>query len=332
MSNRALLALPLMLFAAPAWAQDAPACTAATATPSTIAALTTDTPAAGPGDCVTVEGWQTGQTLYADGDARYRPERIYHDPSSTGAIIGLIQSEALAPAPQIVRVTGRLIDCDAAAAVPPPSPRRQGGEVIGSTDDSYCGRFHGLALHVTAIETLGPASLVRRPAGNNPDRIGNLAPLAEGDGRRQAQAAAERLLTAIRARDVATIRALHGGAPRHRSADELAEAEALLLTDASSPFAALHGATPVAIALFGWKPPLWADATWRAESGRNPVSESIACYSVRADAAALWPIDSRDADNRPGRPYACTRILINGADGTVRFDTEQARDGAAEPG
>ena len=57
------------------------------------------------------------------------------------------------------------------------------------------------------------------------------------------------------------------------------------------------------------------------------------CFSARPNAADLWPIDSKDADNIPGRPYACTRIRLNavGEDATASFDTEEAPGGAVEP-
>jgi hypothetical protein len=206
-----------------------------------------------------------------------------------------------------------------------------GGDATISILGGYCHWHHGLVLQVSAVEQIGPAPLLRRPAGDNPQGLGNLAPLAAGPARAAMQAAAQRLLDAIRAGDAATIRTLHGGPPLHRSADELAAIEQLLLRDAAAPFAALRGDAPVTIALFGWKPPLWADDAWRAQAAADGA-DAIACYSTRADAAALWPIDSRDADNRPGRPYACTAIHLPAAAGEASFDTQQAHDGAQEPG
>ena len=33
-----------------------------------------------------------------------------------------------------------------------------------------------------------------------------------------------------------------------------------------------------------------------------------ACWCLKPDCTKLWPIDSRDADNQPTRPYACLRV------------------------
>jgi len=164
-----LLIAPLLLIAAPALAEDgAPACAAADARATSIAALTAD-PAGAIGDCVTVEGTQVALTLLADSDARYRPEHIYNDPSSSGAAIGLIAERTRDATPQRVRVTGRVTSCeqqterlrarDAASAA--------AGEQIITIPGGYCHWYHGLALEVSAIAQIGPAPLLRRPAGDN---------------------------------------------------------------------------------------------------------------------------------------------------------------------
>ncbi|MEQ1689145.1 MAG: hypothetical protein ABL874_11285, partial [Sphingopyxis sp.] len=75
------------------------------------------------------------------------------------------------------------------------------------------------------------------------------------------------------------------------------------------------------------------DAEWHAARARTGTAEAIACVSAHPNAAALWPVDSKDADNVAGRPYACTRIILSGtgADAPASFDTAQARSGLVEP-
>ena len=198
----------------------------------------------------------------------------------------------------------------------------------------YCHSFSGITLTAVSTEILGSAPLERMlPVAAGPT-IGNLSPLAESDTRRQMLAAAERFLSAVRVRDRATLAIMHGGGPNGRRAPrDLERVLAIMLESPDSPFADLQTRGAVTTEIFGWKPPLWADDAWRAEATRTGTADAIACFSERSDAAALWPIDSKDADNIPGRPYACTRIHISstGMDAPASFDTEQARSGAAEP-
>ena len=62
-------------------------------------------------------------------------------------------------------------------------------------------------------------------------------------------------------------------------------------------------------------------------------AEAIVCWSDHADAERLWPIAAFDADNRPGRPYACARIAysIRGGEPQWRAFIDQAAGGLAEP-
>lgn len=288
----------------------------------TIAAITA-TPTAAVGRCVTVSGIGIGRLIAADVNARYRQERIENDPSSNGAVLGLYHDESFRQ-PRQLRATGVIGDCAAAAANPALLPAQQG----------YCQYFKGLFLTVASVELLDPVALARLPRGEAPAGLGNLSPLPAGDVRRRMQAAANGFLAALRAGNRAALAAMHGGGPNgRRPAADLARVEALLFS-ARSPFAALRVPGNATIEIFGWRDPLWADADWRAARARTGDLDAIACISVRPNAAALWPIDSKDADNTPDRPYACTRIHIGGtgADAVASFDTEQARTGVAEPG
>ncbi len=270
--------------------------------------------------CMNVEGIAVGSVLVADGSARYRRETRANDPSSTGAVLGLNGGQRF-DVPTRVRVHGVIVDC---------AGERRARPMLSS----YCESFNGRAIRVTHVVDLGPADFVRLRPGEATSDLGNLSPLPEGDSRRQMQTAAARFLGAIRSGDRTALATMHGGGPGgQRARGDLERVLAIMLESPDSPFADLRTRSAVTTEIFGWKPPLWADDAWRSETARIGAADAIACFSARADAATLWPIDSKDADNIPGRPYACTRIHIasTGADAPASFDTDQARSGVAEP-
>lgn len=321
-----LLPVACALFATtPAAAQQ---CNAQDAVPVSFASATRapDAPA-----CVSMDGVLVGLVLAEDDVARYRRETEENTPSSTGAVLG-IDLSGVAALPQIdgplrVRVIGQLSDCADVL-------RRAAARSDGPVRLGYCQHVNGRVIEAVAVEVLGPATITRLLPGTADGDFGNLAPMAAGDVRQQMRNAAGRLLDAIRAGDRDRVVAMHGAGPGGRRAPGVAaELLRLVFDDPQSPFAAIRADAPVAIEIFGWKPPLWADSAWHAARARTGTAEGIACFSSRPDAPRLWPIDSRDADNLTGRPYACSRIIIagTGADAPATFDTERARNGAAEP-
>lgn len=279
--------------------------------------------------CVEIEGVVVGRLFVEDEHARYRRERIANDPSSTGAVLGFYSATHF-DEPTRVRVVGRLSDCATEQARAEGMAQNPDAIVMMT---GFCHYFAGRVIFTTHVEPLGRANFSRLLPGQPAD-LGNLSPLADGDARRQMLAAAQRYLVAIRTGDRAALSAMHGGGPDgRRSRADLDRVLAIMLDQPDSPFASLRAEGMVTTEIFGWKPPLWADDVWRADIARTGTADAIACFSERADAAALWPIDSKDADNIPGRPYACTRIHIGstGMDAPASFDTEQARSGVTEP-
>ena len=274
--------------------------------------------------CVEISGIIVGRILVEDNAARYRREQVRGDPSSSGAVLGYFGEQSFAE-PTRVRIVGRLSDC---AAV------RQSQPASTTIDLGYCLDFNGRTIRAVYTETLGPAPLVRLLPGQADSALGNLSPLADGETRRQMQRAAARYLAAVRGGDRSALAAMHGGGPDgRRNPRDLDRVLAIMLDDPAAPFAALRASASVVTEIFGWKPPLWADGEWHAQAQRLGALDAIACFSTRADAATFWPIDSKDADNITGRPYACTRIHIGstGVDAPASYDTDQARSGVAEP-
>lgn len=324
MLMRLILAPMMLALAGMATGARAQSCTDATIAPTSFA------DAAGvrdPDGCIMIEAVLVGGVLVADDRARYRMERLRGDPSSTGAVLGYY-GERHFDQPMRVRVTGRLGDCRTAQNL---AEQSAGPDAIVMMT-GYCHYFAGRYVRAEHVDALGPVTFTRLLRADAGPDLGNLSPMAAGDTRRQMLAAAQQFAAAVRTGDRARIAVMHGGGPSGtRIGSE--DAAALLLDDADSPFAPLRSAPPTAIEIFGWKPPLWADEAWHAARARTGTAEGIACFSVHRDAERLWPIDSKDADNLPSRPYACTRIVLSGtgADAPASFDTEQAEAGTAEP-
>jgi hypothetical protein len=58
-----------------------------------------------------------------------------------------------------------------------------------------------------------------------------------------------------------------------------------------------------------------------------------ACWCRQRSCARLWPIDGRDADNQPSRPYACLRVEGVLREGIWRYRADASHDvaGLQEP-
>ena len=303
----------------------APACSATDSAAMTIGEITALGDAA-IGRCVTVEGWVIGDTLHADNIARYRAERIYNDPSSTGAIIGFYGRDYGPPV--AVRAAGRMGDCDALEAhVKTLGP----GKVVGG----FCSYRKGLYLEANNIRETGTVDRVRLTAQSAPG-LGNLAPMAAGFARERLADAFEPLLAALRSSDRDALQKLlrlkpaigsHiayvGGVPRW-------DKHVVLLTE--------NGRIPplddAQIEIFGWRAPLWADAetTYGNRADMERTTQGIVCAAPAAHAnAGVWPISEADAAAAPGRPYICARISIDAAGGieySIAHDGLPAREPA----
>jgi len=144
-------------------------------------------------------------------------------------------------------------------------------------------------------------------------------PLAElaGDSpwRARFEAAADALLPALQSRDPARWQPLLGG--RWLGAGERAGVAALLADRCGvfTPLAAADG--PVARRIMGWQVPAAYSPAERADIAGRPEAEALVCWS--AAPAPRWPRIAAEADNAPGRPYACARIAYSVREGTPRW-------------
>lgn len=168
-----------------------------------------------------------------------------------------------------------------------------------------------------------PASLlpVAPEADSLPSRLSPLA--ADSAWTPRFEAAANQLSAALRSRDEAQWRPLLGGqwlavADRDRVHG--------LLRDPGSPLLRalfFKGATHRVI--LGWNPPTSLNRDERAAIEAGQEAEALVCWSSGGNAEGPWPTTADDADNAPGRPYACARIAysVRGATPTWRAFIEQ---------
>lgn len=179
------------------------------------------------------------------------------------------------------------------------------------------------AFALSAPVVAAPTSLL--PAGPEAAQPSSrLAPLAADSAwTPRFAAAADQLATALRSRDEAQWAPLLGGqwlstADRERVRN--------LLGDPNSPFLpALFAKTSAHRAILGWNAPASLSADERAAIEKGQEAEALVCWSAGGNGPGPWPSTAVEADNRPGRSYACARIAysIRGETPTWRAFIEQ---------
>ena len=151
-----------------------------------------------------------------------------------------------------------------------------------------------------------PASLLPiAPEAARPSS--KLAPLAADSAwTPRFAAAADELARALRSRDEAQWAPLLGGqwlsaADRERVRN--------LLGDRNSPFLpALFSKAVTHRAILGWNASASLSADERAAIEGGQEAEALVCWSAVGGEAGPWPATAVEADNGPGRSYACARI------------------------
>ncbi|WP_428682854.1 hypothetical protein [Sphingopyxis sp.] len=121
-------------------------------------------------------------------------------------------------------------------------------------------------------------------------------------------AAADELLPALRSLDESQWAPLLGG--QWLASSDRARVAALL-ADRDSPFRhALFARGFTHRVILGWQPPASLTADDRAAIAARPEAEAIVCWGSGGPEQA-WPQTAAEADNAPGRPYACARITYS---------------------
>lgn len=186
---------------------------------------------------------------------------------------------------------------------------------------------------LSAAAVAAPTSLLpTEPEAAQP--ASHLAPLAaDSVWTPRFEAAAGELADALRSRDETQWAPLLGGkwlgaADRERVKN--------VLGDRNSPFLpALFSKGFTHRAILGWNAAASLSAAERAAIETGHEAEALVCWSA-GSGEGVWPATAREADNRPGRPYACVRIAysVRGDAPTWRAFIEQGEGGvmaAADP-
>lgn len=255
------------------------------------------------GACVAIEGWAVGDMLMDAARDRYAWQRLYNDPSSSGAQLGLVnwQDDAGGVGAVRLRLTGTIRRCDNAAS---------GNLLPHPAGAEFCENKAGLYLDVAAAQALGRAPLVRAVAGDGAG-LGNLTPVPAGPVRSAMLAAFQPIWDRHRADGGAALR------------QKLAGGLAGDVAGTGQGFAAQSALTPdAAVEVLGWREPIWADESARmvwAQQAAN-YAEAIVCAMDAARAARnLWPVSTLDIGLAPDRPYFCVR-LSQPASGAVQSE------------
>lgn len=239
---------------------------------ATVAAIAAD-PAAWIGKCVSVEAIYAGEQLHADADAIYGV--------NGNSIGGYVDGRGDVGGAWRGTFTGRVADCATAE------------------EDLLTGllRSPGISLHGRTLgcpEPKGPFLVFMSQGELKPAGIKRRLPGARG-GDLVAVGETWPHLNAVTDVAYSFANAFDTGWP-----DGLAvgtyEAQRLLGGNGS----VFDKAKPLAERPFA----VFMD-------GDSTVAETFvaeACFCLKADCTKLWPIDSRDADNQPTRPYACVRV------------------------
>jgi hypothetical protein len=268
---------------------------------ATVAAIAAD-PASWMGRCVSVEAIYSGERLNVDADAIYGV--------NSNSIGGYVDGKGDVGGAWTGTFTGRVADCAVAE------------------EDLLTGllRSPGISLHgrtLGCLEPKGPFLVFMTHSGMKP-------------------AGLKRRLPGERGGDLAVVPAdwPHRDAIRDRTVEIMAAMEAGSLPDLKRLLGNAYQAERIAagdIAVFSRRSaqPSVATRSWIAMfvdkdvTGDRMAAES--CWS--AEEKTRWPIDSRDADNQPSRPYACLRFEGWREGGTWRYRVDASEDvyGLDEP-
>lgn len=274
-------------------------CTPENATATTIAKVAAD-PAAWMGRCVAVDGLYVNERIYADADAIYGVNANF-----LGGFIDGMQPLSGAWRGSFV---GRVTDCAVAEATLLNGQLRgpginQNGRTLG------CLVPKGPMLMFMTGSDLKASGLKRRLPGA---KGGDLTAASEDWAHyKPMMEIAAAFAAAMRSDSDAALGKLLGNGYRATE----------LRSGADTAFAGLKQSKAPQVKLFRYADPL------------PGLAAGEACYCLKADCEKRWPIDGRDADNQPGRPYACLRIngaLVNGT-WNFRLDPSHDMAGLVEP-
>lgn len=250
-------------------------------------------PSAWMGKCVVVDGLYSDERVYRDVDAVYG--------LNAASLGGYIDGLGQLPGAWRGSFVGRVTECaDLERTLVAAQLRAPGislhGRVLG------CAKPEGaMLMFMSTTGAFEPSELKRRMPGG---RGGNLD-IAGQDWPHLAAAieTADAFAKAMLAGDADALADVLGDAYRAEQ----------LLTESGSALAFLRQG--------GGRPTIFKERTAAPDA-----IAAEACWCRQRACGKAWPIDSRDADNRPERPYACLRVEGVMRDGRWRYRADASHD------
>lgn len=281
--------------------------------------------------CVLIDGVMHGHSMFATVDGVYLKSPDVLDDTKSGQRIGIDgRSDENRPGYQHVSVLGRIQDCDAIRAMVQASAGPD--EVVMTA--GYCHSAYGPYVYIHRLRYRPGAPFVRQVGDYERADYGDIEPVpANWPHRAMIETLAGKFLAALRARDRATLADIHFRNVGLEWEDDEAQLLHFLLEDSKSPFASLRlsrSAPQMMILSYRYLAhPAPDDDPHEAEEDYS----AFACFCRENDCSGRWPLASFDADNLPGRPYACTMIepYASGHETVAHFRTPAEKTGLAEP-
>ena len=279
--------------------------------------------------CVIVDGVMYGHSLFAHVDGVYMRSPDVLDDTKSGLRIGIDGRKRVRPGYRHVTVLGRVADCEAIRQCVDASAKP--GEIVMVM--GYCHSAYGPFVHINGLTYRSGAPFVRQMGNYDRQDYGDIKPVpTDWPHRPMIEAMAGKFLEALRARDRDALADIHFRNVGLEWDDDEAKLLNFLLNDSKSPFASLRtSASSPQTMILSDRGPLHPDPD-ESYPGEDDYSATV-CFCREPDCTGRWPLASFDADNLPGRPYACTKIepYYTEKKFVPNFSTPAAKTGLAEP-
>lgn len=346
MIRRVLLAAVLLALTGwqgSAWAADsAKNCSPRTAVATTIVAIQADYPAWS-GRCVSLQGVDAGEKLFADRKFLLEEPGLYSENALHSIVLYAMRKSASGHPPRWVEVTGVVGSCADHYAAVAAMQAEYPDEIIMVS--GYCHTSMATYVKPVAISRLSSRRVVRLTEAEVPVERRALVVVPPGfPGAADHAAAARALAAAMATGDRAAYLRLTRPDVQHELDRQEAEvpdwvgrkrreasAEFVRKAELRRDFAVAYPFDEGQERLFAFRRDMLAVDAELEQS----LPTMISCWCRTRDCTGRWPVAAFDADNDPARPYLCVEThdySLGPWDGrTIQADVPFRRKGFAEP-
>lgn len=328
-----LMVAALLLASAAAIHAKTTKCTSLNSAPTTVPQIAAD-PDEYVGRCVAIEGVMQRMFLFESVDGVYLQPRDGLNPASNGFRLGLDHIVGhFSERYRRVAILGRVQDCETVRSALDASAGP--GDLVWVS--GYCHYYNGPYLWVHDVQYRSGRPFERRMGSYERKDYGDLEPAPDNwPHRAQVEALASDFLRALRTADRERLAGMHFRDVGDEWPEEEAAMLRFLLRDGRSPFASIRtGRVPPQHIILVERSRLYPEADEPSADEKADYS-ALVCFCRAPSCDGRWPIATFDADNVPGRPYACTRVdpyLVDRESGreVPHFTTNIGTGGLAEP-